>query len=554
MTNKEVARAFRELADLMELHGENPFKIKSYQNAYLTLRKLGKPLAEMDVTEIRSVKGIGDAIAAKIGELLTNGKMETLEKYRQLTPCGVREMLEIPGFGPKKVEIVWKQLGAESVGELLYACNENRLVELKGFGEKTQAELKKTLEFFLKTRDQFLFAAIEQESLSLLESVRALVPASRSELVGEVRRGCNIVSCIELLTETDAVMSLKNAPFLQEISYSDQLMTARISESIPVKIHFCGAGEFGSKLFRYSCSPEFLEQFIQTFEGVDFRNMPDETAVFTKAGIPFIPVELREKSWSIDWAKHAKIPKLIDFEDIRGVVHNHTTYSDGIHTLEEMALHAKNLGFKYLVISDHSKSAFYANGLKEDRLLLQWAEIDRLNQALSPFKLFKSIESDILNDGSLDYPVEILKQFDLVIASIHSNLKMDIEKATSRLIKAIENPYTTILGHPTGRLLLSREGYPIDHRKVIDACAQNGVAIEINANPYRLDMDWSWIPYATERGVLISVNPDAHSREGIADIKYGMISARKGGLTAAQCLNAKPLADFSDYLLQKKPV
>lgn len=232
------------------------------------------------------------------------------------------------------------------------------------------------------------------------------------------------------------------------------------------------------------------------------------------------------------------MPILIEETDIKGVIHSHTTYSDGLHTLREMAEYSKSLGFEYIVITDHSKSAFYANGLKPERVLAQMEEIDALNAELAPFKIYKGIESDILGDGSLDYEEDILKQFDVIIASVHSNLKMDKEKATTRLINAIKNPYTTILGHPTGRLLLSREGYPIDHMAIIDACAEHQVAIELNANPYRLDLDYEWIPYAMEKGVKISINPDAHSKEGIHDIRYGVLAARKGGLTKEMCFNA----------------
>jgi len=242
------------------------------------------------------------------------------------------------------------------------------------------------------------------------------------------------------------------------------------------------------------------------------------------------------------------IPTLIEETDIKGVVHTHSTYSDGLNTLKEMAEYTKAQGFEYLVMSDHSKSAFYANGLQPERVLMQMEEIDALNQQLAPFRIFKGIESDILNDGSLDYPEDILSKFEVIIASVHSNLRMDEAKATQRIIKAVENPHTRILGHPTGRLLLSRQGYPLDHQKVIDACAANGVVIELNASPYRLDLDWSWIPYALEKGVMISINPDAHSKQGIHDIHFGVLSARKGALSAEYCLNAKGVNDFVTWI------
>jgi DNA polymerase (family X) len=255
----------------------------------------------------------------------------------------------------------------------------------------------------------------------------------------------------------------------------------------------------------------------------------------------------------ITFARENNLPNLISYRDLKGSLHNHSTWSDGIHTLEEMALYCKDqLGLEYLGICDHSRSAFYANGLNEHRIYGQHQEIEALNTKLAPFKVFKGIESDILYDGSLDYPEEVLKTFDFVVASIHSNLKMDEEKATLRLIKAIENPYTTILGHPTGRLLLSRKGYPIDYKRVIDACAANGVVIEVNSNPLRLDLEWRWQRYALEQGVLLSINPDAHRVEGFHDMKYGVLVARKGGLSASKCLNAFSLQDISEYFSNRK--
>jgi DNA polymerase (family 10) len=312
-----------------------------------------------------------------------------------------------------------------------------------------------------------------------------------------------------------------------------------------VLLYQCQAHEFGSKLFRYTAAPAFMEAFLQKFPGLDFRGLETEAAVFQKVAMPYLAPELREQAWPLE--KNG-LENLVEEGQIKGVVHAHTTYSDGINSLREMALFAKENGYQYLGLTDHSKSAFYANGLKEDRLLAQWQEVDALNRELAPFRIFKGIESDILSDGSLDYEENILKQFDFIIASIHSNLRMDLEKATTRLLRAIENPYTTILGHPTGRLLLSRPGYPVDHEKIIDACAANQVAIELNANPYRLDLDWTWIQYALEKGVLIAINPDAHSTGGIHDIHYGTLSARKGGLTADKCLTCFELADFERFI------
>lgn len=541
MSNKEIAKVFQFLGDIMELHGENPFKIRSYQNAYLTLRKLERPLTEMEATEISAIKGVGQAIAEKIRELLDTGKMNTLQQYLDKTPEGVQEMLHIKGFGPKKIKVIWSELGIETIGELLYAVNENRLLELKGFGEKTQNELRQQLQYFLKSRNQFHFATVEKEGLQILEALQQALPELKMEFTGAFRRCANILESIDILlgakVEIDSVLSKIG---LQNIQSQAEHTSALSTNEYPVRIFQCTATEFGSKQFKYSAAPNFMQAFLEKYPDQDFRDLADETEIFAKVNQTFIPAELREEAWGLT----RPVPILIEAKDIKGVVHTHSTYSDGINTLREMAEYSKQQGYEYLVMSDHSKSAFYANGLQPERVLNQMAEIDVLNLELAPFRIFKGIESDILNDGSLDYPEDILSKFEVIIASVHSNLRMDETKATQRVIKAVENPYTRILGHPTGRLLLSRQGYPLDHQKVIDACAANGVAIELNASPYRLDLDWTWIPYALDKGVLISINPDAHSRQGIHDIHYGVLSARKGALNAAQCLNAKGVNDF----------
>ena len=568
MTNKEIARAFADLAAIMELHNENPFKIKSYQNAYITLRKLDIPLETMSKADMDSVKGIGKSTAEKIVELLKTGEMQAFRQYADKTPAGVVDMLHIKGFGPKKIQAVWKELEIESVGELLYACNENRLIELHGFGQKTQEELRKNTEYYLKSRNKIHWAIAEEMTEGVVKYLNSKfkelkVSNSIIEKVGAVRRLMPVVEKIEILVAgVENLSQVFDNQKLILLKENDDSYFAKTEDNFPVIIYTCEKADLGSKMFKYSSSRPFLDSFVKYTveernpdtggEGVDFRHLPTEQAVFDKANLPFIPSELREEGDILEKAKAHKLPELITLGDIKGVIHTHTTWSDGLHSTREMAQAAQRLGYQYIGISDHSKAAFYANGLKEDRILAQWEEIDQLNAAFFNFKILKSVESDILNDGSLDYADDILRGFDFVIASVHSNLKMAEEKATARLIKAIENPFTTILGHPTGRLLLSREGYPIDHKKVIDACAANRVAIELNANPYRLDLDWSWIPYAREHGVLISINPDAHSTTGIKDIRYGIMAARKGGLDTEGCLNARDLNGFYDFLSQKK--
>jgi DNA polymerase (family X) len=561
MTNKEIARRFSDLAAIMELHNENPFKIRSYANAYITLRKLDTPLTDMPRSEMDAIKGVGKTIGDKIQELLQTGDMQAFRKYADETPAGVVDMLSIKGFGPKKIQAVWKELGIETVGELLYACNENRLIELHGFGKKTQDEIRKNAEYYLRSRHKIHWATADELAIETEKYLKEKLPSARIERTGELRRLMPTVERLDFLianTEGVSISQVFDNAHLTLIDSKENSFLAKNEEGFAVQIFTCAPEEFGSKQFKYSGSRPFLEAFVKNMaerhpdslgaEGRDFRNISDEKLLFEKAKLPFIAPELRENGSILDLAAANNLPNLINLGDIKGVIHTHTTYSDGLHSVEEMAKAAQHLGYQYIGITDHSKAAFYANGLKEDRIYAQWEEIDKLNGQFFNFKILKGIECDILNDGSMDYNEEILRGFDFVIASVHSNLKMNEEKATARIIKAVENQYVTILGHPTGRLLLSREGYPLDHEKVIDSCAANGVTIELNAHPWRLDVDWTWIPRARERGVLISVNPDAHSTAGIKDIRYGIMAARKGGLDAAGCLNSRSVEGF----LEKK--
>ncbi|MGB5026090.1 MAG: PHP domain-containing protein [Saprospiraceae bacterium] len=537
MTNKDIAGLFHELASLMELHEENPFKIRSYENAYLALRKLDEPLLELDREAWMQIKGIGATILDKLEEIQSSGSFASLEEYRAKTPAGIRQILRIKGLGPKKVKTIWNELKVESPGELLYACYENRLVELKGFGDKLQKEVIQSIEYFNSQQNLFLFAQLEGEAKILLEQLHILNPQVRFEFTGSLRRAMPTLSCIELLTNAND-FQLPEKLLNKEENYI-------WNELIPVTIYKTDSSQWAQEQLRLTGGSE---KFLQKFDSVlKNSHAVDEVSLFESVKLPYIVPECRD----LEDYNSFDDKNLISEKDIKGVIHNHSNYSDGIYSIEQMAAECIRLGYSYFVISDHSKSAFYANGLQEERLIKQWKEIDVLNEKLHPFKIYKSIESDILSDGSLDYSDEILKKFDLVIASVHSNLKMDEEKAMNRLIKAIENPFTRILGHPTGRLLLSRKGYPLRFKELIDSCIANEVVMELNANPLRLDMDWTWIPYAMEKGLKVSINPDAHNLKGIRDIRYGVLSARKGGLTKNNCLNTKSIAEF-DLWIQSK--
>jgi DNA polymerase (family 10) len=534
--NDYIAEQFSLLGKLMDIHGENSFKTKSYSVAAYTLEKLPTPLAELPPDKITSIKGIGDAIGKKIQEILQTGELRLLQQYIANTPPGVIEMLHIKGLGPKKIATIWKEMEIESVGELLYACQENRLFLFKGFGEKTQQNVREAIEFRLRHVGSHLFADIEPYALLIDAQLKKAFPTAQWALTGEFRRQLEVITQLEWVTtaEMDAVKA-----FLDSMEKE---------ESVPISMLFTTPDVFVQVLFYSSSSEEFQDSLL---EKVSALNYSSEELLFESANLPYIPPYRREQKIILEQAAHPLAP-VIETTDIRAIIHSHSKWSDGSNTLGEMAAACIEKGFEYLVISDHSKTAFYANGLKEDRLREQHAEIDELNRKLAPFVIFKSIESDILNDGALDYSNDILSTFDLVIASVHSNLKMSEEKAMIRLLRAIENPYTAILGHLTGRLLLSRPGYPVDHKKIIDACVANKVAIELNAHPRRLDMDWRWIGYALDKGALISIDPDAHSTAGYKDIRYGVLAAQKAGLTPEHNLSSFTLEEFKTYIAERK--
>ncbi|WP_299286615.1 DNA polymerase/3'-5' exonuclease PolX [uncultured Mucilaginibacter sp.] len=556
MENKLISRHLRFLSQLMELHGENPFKIKSIANASFKVDKLPFPLNGKSIAELDKIDGIGKSIAEKIVELFETGSLKETEHYLSITPEGVVEMMQIKGIGPKKVAVIWHDLHIDTVGELYYACNENRLIEAKGFGLKTQEQIRKTIEFNLAAQGKFLYAQAEGVVYELTKIFNASFTGIKLAVAGEFRRSMEIINELVFVVaakdEKAIFAGLNQLPTLTFSEQNGQSWLGQTEHGLDIKIICCKPEAFTINLFKATGNDEHVEAVLARIEYPDFQPKSEEE-IYQKAGLNFIEQELRE---GITWIKKAsagELPELITFKDLKGTLHNHSTWSDGVNTLEEMALYSRDqLKLEYFGICDHSKSAFYASGLSIERVLQQFEEVDSLNKKLQNFQIFKGIESDILNDGSLDYPDEILKRFDFVVASVHSNLRMTEEKAMERLIKAIENPYTTILGHPTGRLLLSRNGYPVDYKKMIDACAANGVVIEINANPLRLDLDWRWHQYALEKGVWLSINPDAHRTTGLWDMHYGIHIARKGGLTKEQCLNALSAVEIAQFFESKK--
>jgi len=549
MNNYEIADHFSLLSKLMDIHGENSFKTKSYSIAAFNIERLPKEVAEMDDAELFGVKGIGDAIGKKIRVILATGKLPQLEDLIAKTPPGILDMLQIKGLGPKKIAVIWQELGIESLGELEYACNENRLVTLKGFGAKTQESVLQNIVYFKQNLGFHLWAEVEDIAVSSLQHLQRKYPDNRFSLTGDIRRQNETVEFIELVADLDKQLLIKEFAAIPDTVIEEEpneRLQIRIPGKPRVRVHLTDRKRFYHTLFMTTGSDEFLTAFLASCKVPETPASEEE--IFAVNGISFIPPMLRETGGILAMDAKHQLDELIQPSDIRGIIHSHSTWSDGVHTIEQMARAAIARGLEYLVLSDHSQSAFYAGGLKPERIAAQHQEIDALNAKLAPFKIFKSIESDILGDGGLDYSTSVLQTFDLVIASVHSNLKMSEEKAMERVLTAVRNPYTTILGHPTGRLLLSRKGYPLDHKKVIDTCAAHNVVIEINAHPRRLDLDWKWIAYALEKGVILSINPDAHSVDGYKDTYYGVMIAQKGGLTAHHNLSSFTLGQFEAFL------
>lgn len=551
MDNYAIADQFSLLSKLMDIHGENSFKAKNYASAAFAIEKIAGPLASLPPEKIVSLKGIGESTGKKIAEIVQTGELKALQDLLAQTPGGVLDMMNIKGLGPKKIHVLWKAMNIDTVTALEEACRQNRIAQTKGFGEKTQAKILDAIEFVRESEGKFLYKQVEDFAHAFTQKIQDAFPAEQTSLTGEFRRQLEIISQLEWVTtapKADVIKILSNeqVTLLQAV---DDLLLFRAEDLVNLEFHLATHETFAAVLLETSGSDEFRAAWKSLPKN---GTATDEESLFKTAGLNFIPPYLRESKNVLQKAAAETFDNVVQVSSIKGLIHSHSNWSDGGNTVEEMAEELIRLGFEYLVISDHSKSAGYANGLSEQKIKEQHRYIDGLNKKLAPFKIFKSIECDILGDGTLDYDDDVLNTFDLLITSVHSNLDMDEDKAMERLMGAITNPYTTILGHMTGRLLLKRKAYLIDHKSIIDACAAHNVAIEINASPRRLDMDWRWIEYALQKGVLLSINPDAHSLEDFAYVKYGTLVAQKGGLPAAGNLSSFGLKEFEAFLKENR--
>jgi len=554
MDKREIGKVLEEIGLLLELKGENPFKSNAYYNAARTIESLTEDVTELIASgRIRNLKGIGPALAEKLAELVGTGRLTYYEELKQSVPQGLLEMTAIPGMGPKKIAAVWEKLGITTMGELEYACVENRLVSLPGFGQKTQDKIRQGIQQLKRRRGFHLYANVIGEAERIVEVIRHSAGVRSAVLVGELRRRLEVVRTISVLVGADRPQSvldgLQRIEGFWELSRAGDKIIGKSPMGIPVSV-VLSDDLTAHALLAATGSEEHLNPLASRAARmkIPWNLTPDageklapkadsEEGLYAVLGLPFIEPELREGLGEIE-AAEAGLPKpLVEARQIQGIFHNHTNYSDGSASLDEMVAAAKALGYRYIGISDHSQSAFYANGLKEDRIREQHAAIDALRTRTSGISIFKGIEADILADGAMDYPDDVLARFDFVIASVHSRFNLSEEEQTARVIRALANPYVTMLGHPTGRLLLSREGYRIDMKRVIDAAKQYGKIVEINANPHRLDLDWRFCRYAKEQGVKVSINPDAHATEGLEDVPFGVNVARKGALEPSDVIN-----------------
>lgn len=578
MQTREIIQVLDRIADLMEVRGDNPFKVRSFRNGARSLSSLGEEVApRVEAGTLGDVPGIGKALESVITELVQLGTCQRLEELEAEVPAGLLELAAVPGLGPRKVLAIHEELGVSTLDELERAVQEGRVATLSGFGEKTQAKILEGIEYRRQVSGRFLAPLGVQAAAELrqvLESVDGLV---RLEVAGSLRRRLETIKDIDIVVaarDEDAGEALIEAfvgfervgavtargSTKASIRLDDGLqadLRVVTPAQFPFALHyFTGsrehntalrkrAREEGLKLNEYGLFPEDSEES---------REIEDETGIFEALGLSYVEPELREDRGEVELAAKGKLPRLVEVDDLRGVVHLHTTYSDGRDTLEDMARAARELGYEYLGVTDHSQSAGYAGGLKPDAIARQHEEIDRLNEEFVPrgLRIFKGIESDIRLDGSLDYEDEILESFDFVIAAVHSGFQLTEAEQTERVVRALRSPYTTFLAHPTGRLLLRRDGYAIDQEAILAVAGEEGVVVEINANPLRLDLDWRLGPLARRHGVLTAVHPDAHQVAGYEHVWHGIGCARKAGFTRDDVVNCLPVEEFESFLGRRR--
>ena len=569
MTKDQVAASLREIGTILELNGENPFKCRAYLNAARTLETSPTDLTELVRTDrLGELPGIGDALREKITTLVNTGKLPYLEELRTTIPSGLLSLLDLPGLGPKKLRILRDQLKIESIEALTKACQDGRLASLDGFGEKTATNLLDSIQRRATYSKLHRLGTALPAAQALLTHLRECPSVNQAEIAGSLRRGKEIVKDLDLIASSnkpkEVMKAFISAPNVEKvIAHGETKSSVILAGGIPCDLrvvppevwptalaHFTGSKEHNIALRQRAIDRglHLSEWGLLKGKSKTPLKLKDEKDLHKALGLALIPPELREDSGEIAAAEKGELPDLLTRDQIRGCLHNHTLASDGQDTLAAMAQAAADLGLEWLGIADHSKSSFQANGLDVKRLEKQIEEIQSLNSKKPKCTLLSGTECDILKEGKLDFPDSLLKELDYVVASVHSGFTSDEKEMTDRILRAIENPHVTCLGHPTGRLLLEREAYPVNIPKILDAAAANGTWIELNANPWRLDLDWRWWHKARDLGILCCINPDAHKTSHLRFLDFGVTLARKGWLRAQDVVNTRTLAQLRKLL------
>ncbi len=550
MDRKTAAETLREIGRLLEVVDENPYRVRAFAGAARAVETVRDDLVELVASgKIADLKGVGKGTAAVLAELVAGRQPQALTDARGGVPLGVREIMTLPGLGPKKVRTLWRDLGVETIGELEYACRENRLLDLKGFGPATQTAVLEAIRFHARAGERRLLHEAWTTAEEHREVLAGVPGVASVGVAGELRRQCETIGEVAFVVAIDEPAAVERAArsLGDAEPVSEGQWLCRVGDGLAVRLWFAPPLAGGAAWIRATGSDEFTAALgnlaADRKAGEEALAGEDEAAVFDGLGLPWVPPELREE-WR--WSDRAGVvvPELVELADLRGVLHNHTTDSDGTASLEEMAAAAAGFGWSFFGVADHSPAAFYANGVDAARLRDQWARADAWNAANPGLRIVKGLEADILTDGRLDVPQGCEVGLDYVVASVHSSFRLTQEAQTERIVTAIRHPACRVLGHPTGRLLLARPGYAVDLERILDACAENRVAVEINASPYRLDLDWRWARRALEKGLKLVINPDAHSIDGLDNARWGVAVARKAGATTNDIVNCQDIDDF----------